>query len=161
MNVAIDTTDGRLLYQNGEIAYCADRPYYRSALNGETSTQFLAKGRMSGESMFVFAVPAYDNGNLVSTVVATRTISDISRELVGVTGENQDNFLCDKHGNIVAVPAGKKFKINPGGNIRLYFRSVDSGTEIRENDVSEYTYNGKSISAFTYSRGLRIFTFSA
>lgn len=61
--------------------------------------------------MFVFAVPAYDNGNLVSTVVATRTISDISRELVGVTGENQDNFLCDKHGNIVAVPAGKKFKI--------------------------------------------------
>ena len=79
MNVAIGITDGRLLYQKGEIVCCADRPYYRSALNGETSTQFLAKGRMSGESMFVFAVPAYYNGNLVGMVVATRNISDIRR----------------------------------------------------------------------------------
>lgn len=161
VNVAIGTTDGRLLYQNGEIAYCADRPYYRSAMNGETSAQFLAKGRMSGESVFVFAVPAYDNGSLVGMVVATRTISDISRELVGVTGENQDNFLCDKHGNIVAVPAGKKFKINPGGNIRLYFRSVDSSTEIRENDVSEYTYNGKKYFGVYIQSGLKdIYIFS-
>ena len=161
VNVAIGTTDGRLLYQNGEIAYCADRPYYRSAMNGETSAQFLAKGRMSGESVFVFAVPAYYNGNLVGTVVATRNISDISRELVGVTGENQDNFLCDKHGNIVAVPAGKKFKINPGGNIGLYFRSVGSDTEIRENDVSEYTYNGKRYFGVYIQSGLKdIYIFS-
>ena len=54
-NAAVADLNGKLLYQNGTRSDCSDRSYFKDAVRGELSTQYLNNGRMSGNSVFVFS----------------------------------------------------------------------------------------------------------
>ena len=76
-NIAITDKRGIMLYQNGSTADCSDRPYFKDAMNGKTSTQFLKSGRMSGDTVFVFAVPVRQGGEIIGAIIGTRNLTDI------------------------------------------------------------------------------------
>ena len=54
-NLAVSDKSGVMLYQNGDTADCSDREYFKKAIEGQESIEFLKKGRMSGKTVFVLS----------------------------------------------------------------------------------------------------------
>lgn len=161
-NIAISTRSGKLLYQNGTTADCSDRPYFKDALAGRQSTQFLSEGRMSGSSVFVFASPVRSDNKIVGVIVATRLLSDICGELDGPdTNKNQYNFLCYGNGDVIAAADRNTLYVKVGRNIDDYFKGEDKAADTAEGDVRKYTYNDEKYYGIYMPIGLEdIYIFS-
>lgn len=143
-NVGISDTSGKILYQDGTKKDCADREYIKNAIEGNRSTQFLSRGRMSGDSILVFALPVYSYGVVSDVIVATKKVSDISRELGGIElNDEQHCFLCYESGTVVAAPQDNSAGIVLGSSIQDFFINDSAPEEIPINEVREYTYNGE------------------
>lgn len=162
VNLAITDRGGRLIYQNGDIADCSDRSYIKEAFKGEASSQFLSKGRMSGDTVFVFAAPVYAENEIIGAVVATRNLKDISNELGGLAlNDNQYNFLCYGDGEIVTTPKGNKFPLCVGDNVDKFFKSDKKISDIDINEVYEYKGGGAGYYGIFVPSGLdNIYIFS-
>lgn len=162
VNLAITDRGGKLLYQNGNIADCSDRSYIKEALRGEASSQFLSKGRMSGDAVFVFAAPVYADNEVIGAVVATRNLKDISNELGDLEfNDNQYNFLCYGDGEIIAIPGGNEFPLQVGDNVDKYFKSDTKISDIDINEVYEYkSGSGEYYGIFVPSGLENIYIFS-
>lgn len=144
-NLAVSDTSGVMLYRNGDTADCSDREYFKKAIEGEESIEFLKKGRMSGKTIFVFAQPVYRNREIVGVVVATRSLSDMSETLATHDSiENQYKFLCYEDGEIITavIGEGEKSEIS-SGYLKDCFKPSGNAQEISENKVSIYEYNGQ------------------
>lgn len=137
--LAVAGKDGRMLYQNGSVVNCSDRLYLQKVLSGSENINYVSNGRMSGDKVFVLAVPVYAGEHVIGAVVATKTLGDISRELESMGEKNkQYNFLCYESGEVVAVPIGNALLIKPGDNIDDYFKGFRDASETQENTVNEY-----------------------
>lgn len=161
-NLAIGKPSGELLYQNGSKKNCADRSYFQKALKGEANVEYLSKGRLSGDTVFVFAVPVYEGTDVVGVIAATKNLRDISRELGSVQSDvNQASFLCTEDGEIIAPPRSKTLSVQSGGLVQNYFIGADNA-KIAENEVHNYTYCGKPYYGIYTASGLNnIYIFSA
>lgn len=163
-NLAVSDTSGVMLYRNGDTADCSDREYFKKAIEGEESIEFLKKGRMSGKTIFVFAQPVYRNREIVGVVVATRSLSDMSETLATHDSiENQYKFLCYEDGEIITavIGEGEKSEIS-SGYLKDCFKPSGNAQEISENKVSIYEYNGQKYYGIYAPSGLDdIYIFSA
>lgn len=141
-NIAISGSEGKLLYQNGSVADCSDREYFKKALEGEANIEYLPRGRMSGDMVFVFAAPVYRNLDTIGVIVATRNLSDISIALNARSEDyGQANFLCYGDGEVIAVPSQSHTSIKTGDNINDYFKNHISAEDIPANSVVVYTHD--------------------
>lgn len=141
-NIAISGSEGKLLYQNGSVADCSDREYFKKALEGEANIEYLPRGRMSGDMVFVFAAPVYRNLDIIGVIVATRNLSDISIALNARSEDyGQANFLCYGDGEVIAVPSQGRTSIKTGDNINDYFKNPISAEDIPANSVVVYTHD--------------------
>ncbi len=163
-NLAVSDKSGVMLYQNGDTADCSDREYFKKAIEGEESIEFLKKGRMSGKTVFVFSQPVYRNRDIVGVVVATRSLSDMSETLVTHDSiENQYKFLCYDDGEIITavIGEGEKSEIS-SGNLGDYFKPADETAAAVDSNVGIYEYNGEKYYGIYAPSGLDdIYIFSA
>ncbi len=157
-NVAIADLNGKLLYQNGTQSDCSDRSYFKDAVRGELTTQYLNNGRMSGNSVFVFAAPIYADGKVIGAIIGTRNLDEIVN-IIDNENIHGYNFLCYYDGEIIAVPPDENQGITAGGKLDEYFKQ--SGGGIEENKVLSYSYGGDTYYGTYIASGLDdIFIFS-
>lgn len=163
-NLAVSDKSGVMLYRNGDTADCSDREYFKKAIEGEASIEFLKKGRMSGDTVFVFAQPVYRNRDIVGVVVATRSLSDMSETLATHDSiENQYKFLCYDDGEIITavIGEGQKSEIS-SGNLGDYFKPSDEAAAAVDSNVGIYEYDGVKYYGIYAPSGLdNIYIFSA
>ena len=163
-NLAVSDKSGVMLYQNGDTADCSDREYFKKAIEGQESIEFLKKGRMSGKTVFVFSQPVYRNRDIVGVVVATRSLSDMSETLVTHdSNEYQYKFLCYGDGEIITavIGEGEKSEIS-SGNLGDYFKPADETAAAVGSNVGIYEYNGEKYYGIYAPSGLDdIYIFSA
>lgn len=161
-NIAISDESGVMLYDNGSRKDCSDRSYFQKALKGETSVEFLKKGRMSGRTVFVFAQPIYKNNEFEGVVVATRGIADISEALETHEAiDGQYKFLCYEDGEIVTTVDGEDSGIS-SGNINDYFKATNEPATVVDSTVGIYEHNDRKYYGIYTPSGLDdIYIFSA
>lgn len=160
-NLAISDTSGRLLHQNGTVAYCADREYFKTAMAGKSNTQFLNYGRMSGDTVFVFASPVTRSDSVIGVIVATRSLSDISATLdMSEKSSDEYTFLCRKDGIILSTPKEGELSECKWMNVNTIFTPYSSGS--KHTGVELYKYNDKIYyGTFTPSGFEDIYIFNA
>lgn len=161
-NIAISDESGVMLYDNGSRKDCSDRSYFQKALKGETSVEFLKKGRMSGRTVFVFAQPIYKNNELEGVVVATRGIADISETLETHEAiDGQYKSLCYEDGEIITTVDGEDSGIS-SGNINDYFKAANEPATVVDSTVGLYEHNARKYYGIYTPSGLDdIYIFSA
>lgn len=141
-NLAIADTSGKLLYQNGTVANCSDREYFKTALAGKANTQYLNQGRMSGDTVFVFAAPVTEQGVVAGVIVATRSLSDISAT-IDLSEKSSDEYalLCRENGIILTAPKEGELSGCRGMNVNKIFTPYSSGSRLT--NAKLYKYNDK------------------
>lgn len=160
-NIAITDKRGTMLYQNGNTADCSDRPYFKDAMDGKMNTQFLKSGRMSGDTVFVFAVPVRQGGEIIGAIIGTRNLTDILSVLSFQDEIAQYNFLCNGDGRVVSVPSGDDLGVSVGGMLGKYFKVENGEVQTDDNQVCKYNYNGNTYyGIYTHSGLDDIFIFS-
>ncbi len=160
-NLAISDASGKLLYQNGTVASCADREYFKTAMEGKTNTQFLNQGRMSGDTVFVFASPVMRSSSVIGVIVATRSLSDISATLdLSEKSTDEYAFLCRENGIILSAPKEGELSGCRGMNVKKIFTPYSKGS--RHTDAQLYRYNDETYyGTFTPSGFDDIYIFNA
>lgn len=162
-NIAVASDNGVLLYQNASTADCSDRTYFKRAMAGEKCVEFLSKGRLSGDTVFVFAQPVITDNRVEGVIVATRNLKDITRELVKIDkAENEFRFFCYEDGEIVSVTENEEDMFSPGAYISDYFELDKSDLTSPVTSVRRYMYDGKKYYGKYTPTGLDdIYIFSA
>ena len=160
-NVAIADREGRMRYQNGNVGNCSDRSYFKDAISGYKSVQYVKTGRMSGNSVFVFAAPVYYNMEIVGVITGTKNLNDII-DLLGTYEENkQYNILCGKDGKIIAVPDDLKSQFCTENEVEKCFTPRKSSSSFEINSVKDYEYNGQTYFGVYMPSGLdNVYIFS-
>lgn len=152
--LAVCGFDGELLDQHGRTANCSDRLYFQKTSTGEACAEYLQAGRISGDSVFVFAVPVYVDGEIVGTAIATRSADDVADTLsVQIQAGSTFALICYDDGEILSRSHSASDFIDTGKNIDDYFRGMSSKhgdmSDIEGNaddsglDIMLYEYNGE------------------
>lgn len=143
-NIAVSGPEGKLLYQNGTVADCSDRDYFKKAIEGTANIEYITRGRLSGDTVFVFAAPVYREMNIIGVIVATRSLSDISSGLnVKARDYGQARFLCYGSGEVIAVPTKGNTLLRVGENVSDYFENPINVENIPADEVFSYTHDGE------------------
>ncbi|MCC5909110.1 MAG: methyl-accepting chemotaxis protein [Clostridiaceae bacterium] len=103
--LAVVNPDGTAFFHDGTIADASEREYVQRALRGEVVVSDVMDSLLSGKSIFIYAVPIENDGEIVGALIGRRyveVLSEITRDMG--FGEMGYAYMIDKEGTVIAHP---------------------------------------------------------
>lgn len=100
--MGVITADGTTYTTDHVHMDLSDRPYYRKGLAGENSVSDPLVDREGSETIHVYAVPVYHNGEVTAVLFGTYDINEMRRQLeVTSFGGRGYTYIVNKEGNCI------------------------------------------------------------
>lgn len=155
--MSIADPDGYSQTSDGRILYVGDREYFIRAIQGQRYASDPLVSRIEDQLVTTYAVPIYNQGEVIGVLYATRNARDLSLMTEDIKlGVNGTSFITNSKGEIIAYEDWKllydvhmqpeKTRSNPKltSILGLQKQITNSGK-----GIGEYTYEGeKKIAAF-------------
>ncbi len=127
-NMVLADLDGNLLasaMEVGENVNISDREYFKKVLTGSSATSRVIYSRITGDPIYVEAVPVYRNNALSGCLLALIKVSSITDMFIDKikVGESGYAFVMEKDGPVIAYPDKSKImKLN--GNMFDFSKTI-------------------------------------
>ncbi|MCP4117987.1 MAG: methyl-accepting chemotaxis protein [Desulfobacteraceae bacterium] len=154
-NILLADLDGNIIASSMEVGSgvnISDRDYFKRTITGSSATSRVIHSRITGDPIYVEAVPVYRNNELSGSLVALIKVSAITDMFIDKikVGETGYAFVMEKDGAVIAYPDKSKImKFN--GNM------FDFSTKILElkNGLMVYDFKGsEKISVYKQEKEL-------
>ncbi len=134
----ISATDNR--WDNVNVS---DRQYFKNAISGKENVSDVLKAKIDGKLMVAFAVPVYDNSNIIGVCADIMSMdyfqNVISSVKIGTTGYA---YIIDSEGDIISHPDKSKIGTRIGSNfIKKLVQNSDSNKAIDKNIMIDNSGN--------------------
>lgn len=98
-----------VVHTSGTIVDISDREYFKAAVKGKEFISEMIISRTYNRPCIVFSAPVTINGKITGILYGSVAVDTLSNIISGFAiGETGENYLVDRKGNLITIPASMK-----------------------------------------------------